>query len=106
MSIKWTEHQSYMLGLERYYDLIPDTMFHSTGSCCLFSLAYLLLSLFSKKKSHFIDTSLQVSFTEDNLRENVGAFMSSLLLAKPTGLKKCKWHTLLLFFLYVPCGLD
>nr|XP_011466965.1 PREDICTED: 50S ribosomal protein L1, chloroplastic isoform X1 [Fragaria vesca subsp. vesca] len=30
----------------------------------------------------------KVSFTEDNLRENVGAIMSSLLLAKPTGLKK------------------
>ncbi|KAM1061113.1 hypothetical protein FF1_025645 [Malus domestica] len=30
----------------------------------------------------------KVSFTEDYLRENIGAFMSSLLLAKPTGLKK------------------
>ncbi|XP_062007790.1 uncharacterized protein LOC133724898 [Rosa rugosa] len=30
----------------------------------------------------------KVSFTEEYLRENVGAFMSSLLLAKPTGLKK------------------
>ncbi|KAL6286273.1 hypothetical protein ACE6H2_010663 [Prunus campanulata] len=30
----------------------------------------------------------KVSFTEEYLRENIGAFMSSLLLAKPTGLKK------------------
>lgn len=30
----------------------------------------------------------KVNFTEEYLRENVGAFMSSLLLAKPTGLKK------------------
>ncbi|KAM2539978.1 hypothetical protein TB2_025219 [Malus domestica] len=30
----------------------------------------------------------KVSFTDDYLRENIGAFMSSLLLAKPTGLKK------------------
>ncbi|RXH68516.1 hypothetical protein DVH24_030849 [Malus domestica] len=32
----------------------------------------------------------KVSFTEDYLRENIGAFMSSLLLAKPTGLKKLR----------------
>ncbi|KAB2612623.1 50S ribosomal protein L1 [Pyrus ussuriensis x Pyrus communis] len=30
----------------------------------------------------------KVSFTEEYLQENIGAFMSSLLLAKPTGLKK------------------
>ncbi|XP_050382261.1 uncharacterized protein LOC126799169 [Argentina anserina] len=30
----------------------------------------------------------KASFTEEYIRENVGAFMSSLLLAKPTGLKK------------------
>ncbi|XP_061356820.1 uncharacterized protein LOC133301214 [Gastrolobium bilobum] len=30
----------------------------------------------------------KVSYTEDSLRENIGAFMNSLLLAKPAGLKK------------------
>jgi len=29
-----------------------------------------------------------MSFSEDALRENVGAFMNALLLAKPAGLKK------------------
>lgn len=33
---------------------------------------------------------LQVSYAEDNLRENVGAFVNALLLAKPAGLKKGK----------------
>lgn len=36
--------------------------------------------------------SLQVSLKDDLLRENVGAFVNSLLLAKPAGLKKSKKH--------------
>lgn len=32
----------------------------------------------------------QVSFTEEALCENVGAFVNALLLAKPAGLKKSK----------------
>lgn len=33
---------------------------------------------------------LQVNFSEESLRENVGAFVHALLLAKPVGLKKSK----------------
>lgn len=33
---------------------------------------------------------LQVNFTEESLRENIGAFVHALLLAKPVGLKKSK----------------
>lgn len=32
----------------------------------------------------------QVNFTEESLRENIGAFVHALLLAKPVGLKKSK----------------
>jgi ribosomal protein L1 len=34
---------------------------------------------------------LQVNFSEESLRENIGAFVNALLLAKPVGLKKSKW---------------
>jgi ribosomal protein L1 len=33
---------------------------------------------------------LQVNFSEESLRENIGAFVNALLLAKPVGLKKSK----------------
>lgn len=33
---------------------------------------------------------LQVNFSEESLRENIGAFVHALLLAKPVGLKKSK----------------
>jgi hypothetical protein len=32
-----------------------------------------------------------VNFSEESLRENIGAFVNALLLAKPVGLKKSKW---------------
>jgi ribosomal protein L1 len=34
---------------------------------------------------------LKVNFSEESLRENIGAFVNALLLAKPVGLKKSKW---------------
>ena len=37
------------------------------------------------------NNDLQVSFSEKVLRENIGAFVNALLLAKPSGLKKSKW---------------
>lgn len=33
-------------------------------------------------------TVLQVSLSEDSIRENIGAFIDALLRAKPAGLKK------------------
>lgn len=35
----------------------------------------------------------QVSFSEEALCENVGAFVNALLVAKPAGLKKSKHQT-------------
>lgn len=44
---------------------------------------------FRKDKSAIVHVGLgKVSFPEDALRENVGAFVNALLLAKPAGLKK------------------
>ncbi|KAK9066825.1 hypothetical protein SSX86_014148 [Deinandra increscens subsp. villosa] len=44
---------------------------------------------FKKDKSAIVHVGLgKVSFTEDALCENVGAFVNALLLAKPAGLKK------------------
>lgn len=40
----------------------------------------------------------QASFTEEFLRENIGAFMNALLLAKPPSLKKGKGSTWFLTF--------
>lgn len=40
----------------------------------------------------------QVNFSDEALRENVGAFVNALLLAKPVGLKKSK----LAIFLILP----
>lgn len=34
---------------------------------------------------------LQVNYSEEALRENIGAFMNALLLAKPAGLKKSEY---------------
>jgi hypothetical protein len=45
----------------------------------LLSHPFVILSLF-----------LQVNFSEESLRENIGAFVHALLLAKPVGLKKSK----------------
>lgn len=45
-----------------------------------------------------------MSLKEELLRENVGAFVNALLLAKPTGLKKSKWH-MLFTFLFIVHGL-
>jgi ribosomal protein L1 len=39
-----------------------------------------------------------MSFSEEALRENVGAFMNALLLAKPAGLKKSKSYRELISF--------
>lgn len=36
-------------------------------------------------------TLLQVNYSEEALRENIGAFMNALLLAKPAGLKKSEY---------------
>lgn len=33
----------------------------------------------------------QVNYSEEALRENIGAFMNALLLAKPSGLKKSEY---------------
>lgn len=45
--------------------------------------------LFKKDKTAIVHVGLgKVSFSEDALRENVGAFVNALLLAKPAGLKK------------------
>lgn len=33
-----------------------------------------------------------MTYSEDALRENIGAFTNALLLAKPAGLKKSKWY--------------
>lgn len=38
----------------------------------------------------WLQCCLQASFTEESLRENIGAFMNALLLAKPPNLKKGK----------------
>ncbi|KAL8131871.1 hypothetical protein AgCh_007687 [Apium graveolens] len=44
---------------------------------------------FRKDKSAIVHVGLgKISFSEDALRENVGAFVNALLLAKPAGLKK------------------
>ncbi|KVH08034.1 uncharacterized protein LOC112504404 [Cynara cardunculus var. scolymus] len=44
---------------------------------------------FKKDKSAIVHVGLgKVSFTEEALCENIGAFVNALLLAKPTGLKK------------------
>ncbi|XP_076945636.1 uncharacterized protein LOC143616792 [Bidens hawaiensis] len=44
---------------------------------------------FKKDKSAIVHVGLgKVSFTEEALCENVGAFVNALLLAKPAGLKK------------------
>lgn len=34
---------------------------------------------------------IQANFSEEALRENIGAFVNSLLLVKPAGLKKSKY---------------
>lgn len=47
---------------------------------------------------------LKVSLKEELLRENVGAFVNALLLAKPAGLKKSKLH-MLFTFLFIVHGL-
>ncbi|KAI3465848.1 hypothetical protein Pfo_022511 [Paulownia fortunei] len=45
--------------------------------------------LFKKDKTAIVHVGVgKVSFPEDALRENVGAFVNALLLAKPAGLKK------------------
>ncbi|KAG8364757.1 hypothetical protein BUALT_Bualt18G0032000 [Buddleja alternifolia] len=45
--------------------------------------------LFKKDKTAIVHVGLgKLSFPEDALRENVGAFVNALLLAKPAGLKK------------------
>lgn len=80
-----------MWDLERYHSLSPNTVFSFYFSGDMeFTFLFFLSSVLTI-------LSFQVSFTEEYLRENIGAFMSSLLLAKPTGLKKCKWHKLLMF---------
>ena len=40
--------------------------------------------------SHSCNGDAQVSFAEEALQENIGAFVNALLLAKPAGLKKSK----------------
>ena len=37
---------------------------------------------------------VQVTYPEEALRENIGAFVNALLHAKPAGLKKSKWFAL------------
>ncbi|PIN05476.1 60S ribosomal protein L10A [Handroanthus impetiginosus] len=45
--------------------------------------------LFKKDKTAIVHAGLgKVSFSDDALRENIGAFVNALLLAKPAGLKK------------------
>ncbi|KZV46398.1 hypothetical protein F511_23239 [Dorcoceras hygrometricum] len=47
--------------------------------------------LFKKDKTAIVHVGLgKLSFTEDALRANIGAFVNALLLAKPPGLKKSK----------------
>lgn len=45
-----------------------------------------------------------MSFTEESLRENVGAFMNALLQAKPAGLKKSKQHLFDCCVSFFVCG--
>lgn len=74
-----------MCHLERLL-LLPKTL------KCLSDSHYLYIH----DKNTFLN---QMSFPEDALRENVGAFMNALLLAKPAGLKKSnKLHTPSLHF--------
>ncbi|KAL6538278.1 hypothetical protein OROGR_012266 [Orobanche gracilis] len=50
---------------------------------------------FKKDKTAIVHVGLgKLSFSEDALRDNVGAFVNALLLAKPAGLKKSKWTSL------------
>ncbi|CAA2983694.1 50S ribosomal L1 [Olea europaea subsp. europaea] len=45
--------------------------------------------VFKKDKTAIVHVGLgKVSYSEEALRENVGAFVNALLLAKPAGLKK------------------
>ena len=75
-----------MLALERY------------GSSALIPIALAALPRFwvAERKLLFTGSSyyclcyLQVNFSEESLRENIGAFVHALLLAKPVGLKKSK----------------
>ncbi|KAK6142311.1 hypothetical protein DH2020_022659 [Rehmannia glutinosa] len=50
---------------------------------------------FKKDKTAIVHVGLgKISFPEDALRDNVGAFVNALLLEKPAGLKKSKWTSL------------
>lgn len=46
------------------------------------------LSHFQVNFSDLFSSHFQVNFSEESLRENIGAFIHSLLVAKPVGLKK------------------
>ncbi|KAL8554453.1 hypothetical protein ACS0TY_002594 [Phlomoides rotata] len=60
--------------------MVPTTFFFDIQiTCCKLQLLILLI---------VYNHHLQLSFPEDNLRENVGTFVNALLLAKPAGLKK------------------
>lgn len=68
------------------------------------SCNYICIKIYFKIFSHLRGCDAQVSFAEEALRENVGAFVNALLLAKPAGLKKSKLPTLLVFALYFLCA--
>ena len=76
-----------MLGLGRYGYFFVYMVLHLTKdvNVCLDSMELYLLPHLQICNHH-----MQVGFTEEALRENVGAFVNALLLAKPAGLKKSK----------------
>lgn len=53
-------------------------------------ISVLIINFISLLLSPNLQLHLQVSLKEELLRQNVGAFVSALLLAKPAGLKKSK----------------
>lgn len=81
------------VGLGKVWDMAININTHVPSefiNIIMYIVKQLLTLQFCVVPHYSLCCFLQINFSEESLRENIGAFVNALLLAKPVGLKKSK----------------